>query len=264
MRILCVSSQVTYGPVGNSATVPALQARGHEVLAIPTILLSQHPGHGNPAGFHTTPRDLSNMLEALDELGTLEGCGAVMTGYFVSAEQIEVMETILIRMKARQPGLYVLIDPVIGDAGALYVPETVAEAIRDRLIPLATCITPNRFELEWFSGMTVSDEDSAMAAATSFGVPEVLATSIPAGDDQLATLLIAGDVRDRLLVKHLDHVPHGTGDLLSGLYLAGRVDKPKEEAFHQAMGTLTRAIVMSAGTMVLNVAGALHGNARPS
>ena len=49
MRILSISSQVAYGPVGNSAAVPALQAMGHEVLAIPTVMLSNHPGHGKQA-----------------------------------------------------------------------------------------------------------------------------------------------------------------------------------------------------------------------
>ena len=49
MRILSMSSQVAYGPVGNTAAVPALQALGHEVLAVPTVILSNHPGHGAPA-----------------------------------------------------------------------------------------------------------------------------------------------------------------------------------------------------------------------
>ena len=31
MRILSISSHVAYGPVGNSAAVPAMQAKGHEI-----------------------------------------------------------------------------------------------------------------------------------------------------------------------------------------------------------------------------------------
>ena len=44
-RILAISSQVVRGHVGLSAIVPALQRLGHEVLPIPTIILSNHPGH---------------------------------------------------------------------------------------------------------------------------------------------------------------------------------------------------------------------------
>ena len=45
-----------------------------------------------------------------------------------------------------------LVDPVLGDAGRLYVAQETAEAIRDRLIPLADIATPNLFELGWLTG----------------------------------------------------------------------------------------------------------------
>ncbi len=54
--------------------------------------------------------------------------------------------------RRRAAGPAVLCDPVIGDHGGLYVPEAVATAIRDRLMPLATLATPNRFELAWLTG----------------------------------------------------------------------------------------------------------------
>jgi pyridoxal/pyridoxine/pyridoxamine kinase len=56
----------------------------------------------------------------------------------------------------------------------------------------------------------------------------------------------------------LQHVPHGTGDFLSGLYLAARLATSPEQALATAMKTLARAITLSAGTTVLDVAGALH------
>ena len=45
-QVLSISSQVAYGPVGNSASVPALQAAGFTVSQVPTIILSNHPGLG--------------------------------------------------------------------------------------------------------------------------------------------------------------------------------------------------------------------------
>src|SRR5260221_14276637 len=88
-RVLAISSQVAFGPVGLTALVPALQAGGHEVLAVPTITLSNHPGHGPPAGFRTTPDDLSAILATLEGLGALENAKAVLTGYFADAAQVE-------------------------------------------------------------------------------------------------------------------------------------------------------------------------------
>jgi pyridoxine kinase len=260
MRILSISSQVAFGPVGNSAVVPALQAKGHEVVAIPTIMLSNHPGHGKPAGFRTTPEDMRAIFDTLHGLGVFAQCGAVLTGYFASVDQVhETARLILTELSQASPSPFILVDPVIGDDTALYVPQDVAVAIRDYLLPLASCLTPNRFELEWLSGGSAADEQLAIEAARKLPALEVLATSIPRGDTELATLLVTADAVHRHVSRKLDHVPQGTGDFLSGLYLAARVSKGAEDAFIEAMETLERAIAMSAGTSVLNIAGALHG-----
>ena len=259
MRLLSISSQVAFGPVGNSAAVPALQARGHEVLVIPTIMLSNHPGHGTPAGFRPTADDLARILDRLDGLGALAGVGGALTGYFASAEQVETVAKILVRMKSANRPLFILVDPVLGDEAGLYVPQAVAEAIRDQLLPLADCITPNRFELAWLSGLSVIDAASATRAARYLGMPEVLATSIPAANGDLSTLLILPAGEHVSTSPKLPLVPHGTGDFLSGLYLAGRVTEQPALAFANAMAILSRAIATSAGTPVLDIAGTLHG-----
>jgi pyridoxine kinase len=255
MRTLSISSQVVWGPVGNSAAVPALQALGHEVLSLPTITLSNHPGHGQPAGFSTQPEDMARMLAALEALGALHGLDAVMTGYFASAGQVEEVSRLLARIEVP----FLLVDPVMGDHGRLYVPPDVAEAIRDHLVPRAACLTPNGFELAWLTGRDVSDEAGAIAAARALGLREVLATSIPAEGGRLATLLITPDEVHNVTTPRLHGVPHGTGDFLSGLYLGERLVHPPKQALAAAMKTLARAIALSAGTPVLDVAGALHG-----
>lgn len=254
MRVLSMSSQVVWGPVGNSAAVPALQAMGHEVLSLPTVILSNHPGHGAPKGFRTAPHDMAAMLAALEALGALNGLDAVLTGYFATPEQVEEAAKLLHRINVPM----VLVDPVMGDHGRLYVAEAVAAAIRAHLLPCATCLTPNGFELSWLSGREVTDEASAIAAARALGVGEVLATSIPAGEGWLATLLVTPDEVRRIVTPKLPMVPHGTGDFLSGLYLANRLLLEPEEAFSIAMERLARAIARSAGTAVLDVAAALH------
>ena len=55
------------------------------------------------------------------------------------------------------PNALVCVDPILGDAGKLYVAEETAEAIRDQLLPLASIATPNLFELQWLSGASVTD-----------------------------------------------------------------------------------------------------------
>lgn len=254
MRVLAISSQVVWGPVGNSAAVPALQAKGHEVLALPTVMLSNHPGHGPPVGLRTPAEDMGTMLATLEGLGALKGLDAVLTGYFASPAQVKEVAALLSRIEVP----YLLVDPVIGDHGRLYVPEEVAVAIRDLLVPRASCITPNGFELSWLSGLAADGEAAAAAAARALRLPEVLATSIPAGADRLATMLVTAHDAHSVATPKLAGVPHGTGDFLSGLYLAERLRLPPKLALASAMKTLSRAIALSAGTPVLQVAAALH------
>jgi pyridoxine kinase len=259
-RILAISSQTAYGPVGNAAAVPALEWLGHTVLAVPTVVLSYHPGHGPPAGLLVPARDLAAMLDSLEAVGALEDCAAVMTGYFAADEQIHAVERTIMRMKERSASLSYFCDPILGDdPGGLYVPLPVAEAVRDRLLPLADIAAPNRFELAWLTGREVAAVSSAIDAARALSCAETLATSIPDGPEQLATIAITKDAAHTHLGSRLAAVPHGTGDLLSGLYLGHRLNRvAREEALIAATTTLNCVIAASAGTPVLDLARGLR------
>ena len=80
--------QVASGHVGLSAIGPALQALGHDVIALPTTILSNHPGHAKVAGSHVDPQLLHEILAALDGNGWLAGMTAVLTGYLPSREHV--------------------------------------------------------------------------------------------------------------------------------------------------------------------------------
>jgi pyridoxine kinase len=249
-RVLAISSQVVYGPVGLNCIVPALQSKGHEVLAIPTILLSNHPGHGKPEGRATAPSELTAMIVALENLGAFKSLDAVITGYFANAEQIEIVAALIARLHCQ----IVLVDPVLGDHGKLYVSQTIAEAIRDRLVPLATIVTPNAFELSWLTGLPTDNQSEAIRAARSLNVSDVLATSVAKSVSELSTLRISGGRVETIPSRIETQVPNGIGDFLSGLYLAGLLSDTPQLAFAEAMRVLQQKIARSKGTNVLNVA----------
>ena len=252
-RVLAISSQVVYGPVGLNCIVPALQAQGHEVLALPTVLLSNHPGHGKPEGRATQVNELMAMIGALEKLGALKNIDAVITGYFSSVEQIEVVASLIARLNVKT----VLVDPVIGDDGKLYVSEAVASAIRDQLLPLASIITPNAFELSWLTKHDVRNRQEAVTAARTMASIEVIATSVPEGFDKLCTLRITRDDVEDFTSNKIKLVPNGTGDFLAGLYLAHLLGDRPGQALADAMSILQRAITLSKGTAVLAVAQSL-------
>jgi len=206
--------------VGNSAAVPALRALGHEVWPLPTIILSNHPAHGATAATAIKPDDLDAMLSRLAEFGWLDELDAVFAGYFRDPGQVAVTARHIESLKRKKPALKTFIDPIIGDdPRGLYVPLPVAEAIRDRLLPLADIIAPNRFELSWLAGMEVENLAQARTAVARLPTPEIIVTSFTQREGVLSNLLITAD---RVLAAHTrrrPQVPQGTGDLLSSLTL---------------------------------------------
>ena len=183
-----------------------------------------------------------------------------MTGYFASADQIKVAASFIHKMKDKNPSLYVLVDPVLGDDGSLYVSSEVATAIRDELLPLASCITPNCFELGWLSGKPVSNKAEVLLAAATLPHKEILATSIPARCQQPRNTC---DHRKRIRRNNQPRetigVPHGTGDFLAGLYFAARLNGfESREALKLSTGILDSAISRSLGQPCLDIIGALH------
>jgi pyridoxine kinase len=257
-RVLALSSHVAYGSVGLAAIVPALQALGHEVVALPTIVLSNHPGHDCFSGEQIAPATLQEMLDSLAANGWLADIDAVLTGYLPSEAHVEVARSAFARVREANASAVLVCDPVLGDApGGLYIDEAAAAAIREHLLPVSDLVTPNAFELAWLSREPVETLGDAVVAARVTGVPIVLATSIPASEDRLATLLVGEKATQACFVPRRRMAPHGTGDLLAALYLGHSLNGMQPNAcLARAVAAVEASIVRSAGQDELSLAGA--------
>ncbi len=199
----------------------ALERMGFNVWMLPTILLPWHPGQGRGERISANDEAFTHIVEqicASDELSNVKG---VLSGYMANVAQVSGVAKIVEAVKSRNKDAVYLCDPVIGDKGGLYVAEPIAEAIRDQLLPLADVSTPNRFELAWLSGFGTDMENEAVAAARTLGVERTIVTSSPAIRRNSISNLLVGP-RGSLAIEHAEvqGAPHGTGDLLSALYLA--------------------------------------------
>ena len=225
-NILSISSQVARGHVGNSVTQFVLQRLGHEAWALPSVLLSNHPGHKKFGGARLKSSILRPVLEALEMSRQLKHVDAVMTGYLPSREHVFIALDALKMVKTANPKAVYLCDPALGDdprpgsPQGLYIDVKAAESLRTELLPLADIVTPNRFELEWLSMRPVMDEASAAKAMQVLGHDALLATSIPTMGDRLSNVLLCGEGEFVARVDALDAVPHGTGDMLAALFMA--------------------------------------------
>ncbi len=160
--VLVISSHVAASPVGMALAQPILAARGLSLIAAPTVILGRHPGWGAPGGGALPAEQLASLLAGIDQSRAAPTIGTFLTGYFSSAEQVHVAADYILGRKQSQNPPLVIVDPVIGDAphaqslpsigeGGLFVSQAVAEAICERLLPLADWITPNAFELFWLA-----------------------------------------------------------------------------------------------------------------
>jgi pyridoxine kinase len=165
---------------------------------------------------------------------------AVLSGYLGDASQAESIASLVAAVRARNPKALYVCDPVMGDRGGLYVPEETAEAIRDRLVPIADIATPNRFELEWMSGARLDDIKSVMAAALHAGPPIMLVTSAPAMmAGGTGNLLLTSS--EALLSEHriIEQPPNGLGDLTAAVFLSRLLDG---QPFGKALQSTTASV----------------------
>jgi pyridoxine kinase len=224
--VLSIQSQVVSGHVGNSAAMLPLQRLGFDVFAVPTVLLAHHPGQGRGwRGHKLAPAQVAELLNGLEAGGALARCAAVLSGYVGAPEVADLIRDMVRAVRAARPDALYLCDPVIGDDHTgVFVAPGVGEAIRDRLLPAADVLTPNRFELAHLSGRRVDDLEDALAAAAAvraIGPGLVVATGLerPEAPETLSTLADAADASWLVTTPRLPRLVHGTGDLLSALYL---------------------------------------------
>jgi len=257
--VLAISSHVARGHVGLAATVPALQRLGHEVWAVPTVLLASRPGLGRLARHERLPADLARALAALEADGCWGALDAVLTGYFPSPQSVAVAADAVRRIREARPTVPVLVDPILGDAGRLYVAEPTAAAIRDQLLPLATVATPNLFELAWLTGTSIGAPADAVATARRLGPQAVLVTSATETQERISTLLVTAQEAVERFSLRRDGLPNGAGDLLAGLLLGHALNgRSLEAALDASLAGLDRVLAASAGRAVLALS-ALNG-----
>jgi pyridoxine kinase len=145
----------------------------------------------------------------------------VLSGFLGDYRQADAVASLVRAVKQRNPDALYVCDPVMGDLDGLYVPQAVAEAMRDQLLPLADIATPNRYELAWMSGRELTDLSSLAQAARAAPPRTMLVTSSPAAiAGRVGNLLVEG--KHEMFAEHdlVRNPPNGVGDLTASLYLA--------------------------------------------
>jgi pyridoxine kinase len=280
MSILSIQSHVAYGHVGNAAAAFPLQRLGFEVWRVNTVQFSNHTGYPSWRGQVFEAAHVAELVEGLAERGVLGGCDAVLSGYLGDAGLGAVILDAVARVRAENPAALYACDPVMGDvAQGVFVRPDIPAFMRDRAVPAADIITPNRFELELFTGIEVSSLADAVAAARhalALGPKVVLVTSLrhdATAADEIEMLAVTEQAASRVVTPflHMDPAPNGAGDALAALFLAFYMKEGGSiEAVPGALGHAAAAIfaviatTRRAGTRELQLIAAQDEFARPA
>ena len=62
---------------------------------------------------------------------------------------MRAVKKIVERVRAKNPNMVYVMDPVMGDNGSFYVLKSLIPLYKSEMLPLATVITPNHFEAEF-------------------------------------------------------------------------------------------------------------------
>ncbi len=216
--IVSVSSRVATGAVGNSRIEAAFRLLAPAV-SLSTIDTVQWTAPGNVptrAGPTLGVADLGAMMAALRSRWWL-------TGYLRSAEQVRVVATAL----ARIDGAAVLVDPVLGDMGRVYIDIRAAEAMRAELVPLADFLFPNETEARYLA-LGEADPSPRPNPATLAGfllarhprLRGLAITGIDRDDGRIATLAATRDGSAEFSVRKIPGTHQGTGDYFAGAMAA--------------------------------------------
>ncbi|XP_076858717.1 pyridoxal (pyridoxine, vitamin B6) kinase a isoform X4 [Brachyhypopomus gauderio] len=242
-RVLSIQSHVVRGYVGNKSATFPLQVLGFEVDSINSVQFSNHTGYEHWKGQVLTADELHVLYEGI-KLNKVSQYDYVLTGYTRDVSFLEMVVNILQELKIINPSLVYVCDPVLGDNGAMYVPEDLLPVYRDKVVPVADIITPNQFEAELLTGKKISTEKDAIEAIDmllAMGPHTVVITSSellsPLGDQYLVALGSQTTVgldgtkkkqQIRMDIPKVDAVFVGTGDLFAAMLLAWTHHHPND------------------------------------
>jgi len=216
--VLVISSFVASSRVGATVSAFCLRRLGVETIVLPTTLMGRHPGWGAPGGGAAQTPQIEEMWQAIRKQRIR--FDAVLTGYMGHVDHAALSARIIHEVKQDNPEAIILVDPVMGDEGALYIPEDRAMRIKSELVPLADILTPNAWELSYLTGKESETVSAIARTAQNWGAgKEIVVTSVPS-EDNIGAMLVTSEEASLVQHKKFDRVPHGGGDALAATYLA--------------------------------------------
>jgi len=194
---------------------------------INSVQFSNHTGYGKWTGQVLTDKDLDDLVNGLRQ-NDLIHYTHLLTGYIGSESFLRKVKEVVQEIKTANPNNIYLCDPVLGDYGHFYVPETLIPIYQNEILPLADITTPNTFELELLSGIKIKNENDALKGMDIIhkkGVCVVILSSLDMEGTELVTYVSSVNKENgtrsvwKVVTPRLEGIFTGTGDVFAALFL---------------------------------------------
>ena len=243
-RMLIVAGSDSGGGAGIQADIKTVTLLGgYAMTAITAVTVQNTLG---VHGIHAVPAQVvaAQMRACIDDIGV----DAVKIGMIGAVETVLAVADVLAGVRVP-----VVLDPVmVAKGGANLLGDEAAQALIERLLPMATVVTPNTPELVMLTGTEIEDEVDALLAAQELllqGCGAVLAKGGHLPGDRLTDWLVTrgghrGFTSDRVDTRHT----HGTGCTLAAALACGLGEgMTPEAATVRARGFVAQAIARAPG-----------------
>lgn len=214
---LTIAGSDPSGGAGIQADLKTFAAHGVHGLAAITALTAQHTR--GVTAVHVPP--VAFLRAQLDACFDDFRIGAVKLGMLATSEIIHAVADAL---DAHRPAAIVLDPVMIATSGARLLADDALDALRSRLLPMATVVTPNAPEAALLTQAPVDDAAGAARALTSLRAAGARAVLLKGGHlDEGAEVVDRLDASGELTSWRAPRLPlegHGTGCTLASAIAA--------------------------------------------
>lgn len=255
---LTIAGSDSSGGAGIQADLKTFAA--HQVYGASVIVALTAQNTQAVRAIHPVPADF--VAAQIDAVFEDLDVAAVKIGMLATAELIETVADGLERHGSRN----IVLDPVmIAASGGRLLQEDAIEALKRRLLPLATLVTPNLPEAAALLGTAMAQTEEAAAeqgsAIAALGAANVLVKGGHAsGADSVDVLVSQGGQRQRFVAPRIETLnTHGTGCTLSSAIASGLAHGiALDEAVSLAKRYISSAIAASDEVRVGHGHGPVH------
>lgn len=195
------------------------------------------------------PIPLGMVSAQLDALNDDLPPDALKTGMLATRD---VVERVADEIGGKGWGNYVLDPVMVASSGDRLLDADAVIAVRDRLLPLTACVTPNLDEAELLTGLKVRDPEAMVEAGKALldlGARAALVKGGHLRSDILVDVVVTRDGVERFTRPRIaTRATHGTGCTLSAAVTAGlALGNDLQIAVSDAIGYLQAAIRAAPG-----------------